>query len=512
MDLKNKNTGIIITLIFAVLITMGITAYVYTSSLCNLDNKSVCYDKYTGYFLIEEEASLDVQVEHKDIGEALVARWNELHPDHNGSLTYTVAPTLTLQQLQEGINNDIVIANPNDAVYFMDKFKNLGQRASGILGESFPSLHQDSINARGFYFIPNTVSGQLFVYNKTLMESLGYSTDDIDNSGIPDTFETWELILENSKELFENPGIVFPLTFEDQNMFYPFLTGGRWTLNFTKNGSNPEFGSNEFLDSLQLIYDMGEVAWDKFTATPLEDATVEETLEESPITPSENAELGSENSEETVENPNESTTDPENEDLVPAVPVKYINTAESLKWQFETAFFEGKTLFTIATDIPLFDSYEASTQSEYIYAPFPTYKDHHLTQRVDVEGYFVSSDSMYPSAAAEVIRILRTPEMVVKGYNTTGKIPSYHRNHLEDLNLETKVKEKVLAYSYGDTLPISALNKNPQVLSRNLYYEVDIMPVLRKLFNHTMTPKEAQEEIVLLSKSWLDLNDIIEEE
>ncbi len=510
MDLKNKNKGIVLTLVIAILLTVGITAYVYFQSLCTLDGVSVCVDKETGTFLIEEGATIQVQVESEAQANKLVSTWNTLHPDNIGALKPVVKNTLSIDNLKEGLSTDVALVSQDDAAFFMQNFMNLGRRASGVLGDTIPALHQDSINVKGYFFVPYNVTGPLFVYNKTLIESLGYSLEDLDNSGLPDSFESWEKIMDLSKELRENPSVVFPLTFEDQNYFYPFLTGGRWTLNFTKNGSNPEFSSNEFKDGLELIEIMGQYVWDQNVATEVEDTSVtqESPSEEKP-------------QEQTPQEENQNQTDVENQEgndgeqtpEEPTVPMKWINTAESLPWQYESAFFEGKSLFTIASDFNIFDLYETSTKSEYVYAPFPNFKDHRLTPIAQVEGYVVNSNTKYPSASAEAIRILRTSEFISEYNQNTGKIPVYHRNHIDELNITNEeVLSKVIAYASSDTLPIMALNNNPQVLSKSIYNEIDLMPVLRKLFNGDITVEEAQKEIVLLSEAWISNNDIIEEE
>ncbi|UPU38621.1 hypothetical protein MX850_08195 [Erysipelothrix sp. Poltava] len=57
--------------------------------------------------------------------------------------------------------------------------------------------------------------------------------------------------------------MVFPLSFKDQESFYPFLTSGRWTLNFTKKGSDPGFETQEFRDGLVFIEAMSTHKMDK---------------------------------------------------------------------------------------------------------------------------------------------------------------------------------------------------------------------------------------------------------
>lgn len=501
MEPKNKNKGIILTLVLSILLTVGVTGYVYISSLCNLDGLSVCVDKDTGMFLIEKDASITVQVESAEQGQALVDTWNQLHPENINAVTVSVKPTLSIEDLKKGLETDVVNVSQEDGAFFMQHFMDLGRRASSTLGETIPALHQDSINAKGYYFVASSIKGPLFVYNETLMKSLGYDIEDADNSGLPDVFESWEQIMESSNDLSKNPSVVFPLTFEDQNNFYPFLTSGRWTLNFTKNGSNPEFSSNEFKEGLSLIEEMGKHVWDSSTAVEIVPETSEEGQNEQAVP----------NTEPGVRENQTDQNDNNGDEISEVIEVK--NFASGLKWQYESAFFENKTLFTIANDFKIFDQYAESSDSTYVYAPFPLYKEHRLNPFATVEGYAVSVKTQYPSAATEAIRILRSPEFVSKYHEYTGKIPVYHRNHAEELiDVPHEVMDKIVAYSYSDTLPIMALNNNPSVLSRSIYSEIDIMSILSRLFDGVISVEETQEEIVLLSKEWIEKNDIIEEE
>ena len=491
MEKRFKNKILILTLGVAVCISVVFTAYAFVQSICNLDGNNVCSDRNTHTFQIENGAKVVVNVENETIGNFLVETWNTAHPKHKNAVSYVVKSTLTLQDLKDGFMSDVVSVNQEDAAYFMPAFFDLGRHANGLLGVSVPALLQDSINAQEFKFVANEVSGPVFVYNKTLMKQLGFDIKDTNNSGLPDVFDTWDAIIKASPQILEKINVVFPLTFEDQNMFYPFLTGGRWTLNFTKNGSNPEFSSNEFYEGLHLIETMGKSGWDKTTATI--------TNQHEPLV-----------NGETNETSNGLNETPPPKPLTPPI---YHNEAKSLKWQYETAFFEGQSLFSIVTDFNLFKLYEEKTHSEYVYAPFPSFKEHRLTPNANVSGYMVKASTKYPSAAAEAIRILRTPEGASLFNKTTGKIPVYHRNHLENLVIENKHDfERVLAYGYSDTMPVMALNKNASIPSRRLYQDLDLMSPLRNLFDGSKTPKEVQDEIKRMSDAWILKNDIIKED
>ncbi|QIK87006.1 ABC transporter substrate-binding protein [Erysipelothrix sp. HDW6B] len=521
---QNKPT--IIGIVLVLVVALFATSYFVIANRCTLDGQSVCYDKETERFLIEENATLKIQVESEALGEYVVATWNEAHPNHIDAITYEVAAPLTAKQLNEPFQTDILVTKQNDAAYFLDKFHDMGGKLDSIVGSKIPVQIQDTINLTGYYFIQNSISGPTFAYNETLMKSLGYNIEDSDTSGLPDVFDSWTKIMNQSKTLNEQVDVIFPLTFTDQQSFYPMLTAGRWTLNFTKKGSNPGFNTREFREGLELIDAMGDIVWDRTVAkdfpdpnapipteTKQDDHTNAKDGESDAQKPSTTPDKPSDSENTTETNTDQATTaDGDSDVKAPVVPTVKRNVAEELTWQYEKAFYENRALFTIINDFDMAAQYEESTGQKYVYAPFPSYQDHRLSPMAETDGYVVSKDVQYPSAAAEVIRILRSPEAVSIHNTSTGKIPVYHKTYIDELKIEDRhTKERIFAYNTSDTPPVMALDNNPNVLARTLYSEVDIMQPLRDLYNGKIDVKKAQEEIQKLADEWIAKNDILKE-
>ncbi|QIK56410.1 ABC transporter substrate-binding protein [Erysipelothrix sp. HDW6A] len=513
---SSKNKIIIVGALSALIIAVVATTFLLMSSKCTLDGKSACYDRNVETFLIEDKAELTVQVESEELGEYLVSKWNELHPTHLDKVSYIVRAPLTLEELSQGLETDIIVTTQNNAAFALNMLYDMPQKVSSVVGSTVPSLAQDTINLKGYYFVQNSIKGPLFTYNKTLMEELGFDLKDEDNSSIPDVFESWDKIAQNVDPVLQEIDVLFPLTFTDQISFYPFLTGGRWSLNFTNSGSEPGFDSKEFRDGLKLVEAMGNTAWDKTTAEPLVDETKDDETkpqEEKPDT-----EKPSTETTEEVKPNNENTPLTEEGEEVEELPeiidyTKYRNTAESLEWKYESAFYERQSLFTIVNDFDFARQYAEASGDEYVYTAFPSNDGYRLTPSAEVDGYAVNKDVKYISAAAEVLRILRSGEAVTNYYNSTHKTPIYHRNLLEVLSIEDNmVMEQIKAYNYSDAQPVMALDKNPKVLARSIYTSIDMMPVLRDLYDGKIDVETAQKEIVALSKEWLEKHDIIEEE
>lgn len=450
--MKHKKT-IIFSVVAVLLMGAVATAYLILNSRCVVDGSRACYNKELESFNLEDKATLSVQVDSKEIGDFLVSKWNVLHPGHKDAITYVVKDALTLGALAQEFETDIIYTTQNNAAYVINRLFDMGHDVDKHVLYYTPSQLEDAININGTYFIPNSVKGWQFVYNETLAKELGFDLSDENNDGLPDVFESWERIFALQDTILENLDYVFPLTFIDQESFYPFLTGGRWRLNFTHKGDDAGFSHREFLSGLELIEDFSHAILNKQLET---------------------------------------------------------QNSETLKWEYETAFYDRQTLFTMVSDWMMLDQYQELTGDTYVYAPFPKYKGNYLSPMAEVEGYMVSKHVKYPSAAAEVLRILRSGEAASHYQNKDHKVFVYHRNHLSDLDVDASVLNQIRAYSHSDTEPVMALDANPEILARDLYRDVDIMQPLRDLFDQVITKEVAQEQIIELAKEWYEAHQIEE--
>lgn len=439
MDLIKNNLKKIIMVI--IVLALGTTFYVYTSQ-CKIDGSAVCYNSKTETFKIEEDASIIVQVENEALGAYLVETWDNLHPDNQGAVSYLVEKPLNLTQLADNFETDVIITSSNNAAYVLNDVFDLGKDVrKTILTRSAKGL-ENVLNERGNFFIPNSVTGWTFAYNKTMLEDLGFDLIDENNNGLPDVFETWEQLFELDDQIFEDLDILFPLSFKDQYSFYPFLTSGKWHLNFTDKGDDAGISHPEFLKGLEFIEVLGQ-----------------------------------------------------------ANLYKEKHPASDLQWQYNTAFFESRTAFTLMSDWMNFAYFQEKTKDEYIIAPLPSYKESTLRPKGEVDGYLVSKDTLYPSASAEAIRILRSPE-AFEFYNGS-KTFVYHRNYLEELEASDKEINLIRALNFIDPDPVMVLESAPTVLARTFFYEVDFMDILEALYEGNIDATEAQSQIVERHDAWL---------
>lgn len=444
--MKQKRT-IIILAVIAVAVALITTYILAINSRCVVDGTTICLDKDTRMFKLEEKATLTVQVESDSMKQYLVDTWNTLHPDSDTVLDVVVAAPLSLETLAQGLPYDVMITSQQNAAYLVDQVYDLGSSVQDEILFSVPQLLVDASNLKKVVFVPNSINGWRFVYNKTLAEELGFDLTDTNGSGLPDAFSSWEKIFDLETKIHESIDVVFPLTFTDQESFYPFLTSGRWVLNFTNQGSDPGYSHKEFLNGLSLIEAFSDVNLYRNTEAK--------------------------------------------------------KPASELPWAYETAFYDRQSLFTIASDWMQLEEHQAVSEDTYVYAPFPSYNGYTLTPMASVDGYVVKGTVNYPSTAAEVLRILRLPEAATHYKSESNKTFLYSKQNIDKLTVSDEEKNLIRAYSTSDSYPVMTLDKNPKVLSRYIYQEVAIMDVLRDLYDGKLTKEEAQEEIVKRADAWI---------
>ena len=440
MKILNKR-NILITVVIAVLIT----AFYFFQIHCTLDGDTVCYINKDDTFQIEENAKISVQVPSESVGDYLVKTWNLLHPEHYGAVSYVVLEPLDLEALTETIETDIIMTSIYDAAYVLNRMQDLGKDGQDHILDTVHMRHEGAINLQGTYFVPNSISGWSFVYNQTLAEEIGLDLTDSNGDGLPDSFDSFEKIFELESKILNHVDVVFPITFVDQYSFYPFLTSGKWSLNFTHNGMEPDFDKKEFLNGLDFIEAIARVK---------------------------------------LRNGN-------------------IESAEDLPWGYDVDFFGRNALFSMVADWMRLDYQQSFTEDVYVKAPFPSFNNNPISPMGEVIGYMVQGNTKYPSAAAEALRILRAPE-IAGAFDSKDSVLIYHDERINALDIEDAKKKEIWTYAFHKPEPVIALDKNPNVLARQLYYEVDIMPVLKKLYNGSITKEEAQEQIVELSQKWLN--------
>ncbi|MHC1735193.1 MAG: hypothetical protein AB9921_05915 [Erysipelotrichaceae bacterium] len=444
MKLNRRLSILSLTAALAVLV-IGCT--LTSTKTCVPDGTKVCFDKTKQTYRIEDGAKIVVEVPTKEYGDRLVALFDATHQETPGLLSYVVG------NVSSDITPDLKFMSQNEAALNYASLLVLDESMNDLLLNNLQWDKSEEVNLEGLRFVPMSATGFTFVYDETVLNDLGVSLEDVDADGLPDAIDTVdEITTVASKYLAQDVKrtytSVFPLAFNEALSFYPFLTAGGWEIFPEDIATEPGFETPEFLEALTLIEKLGA-------------STI---VAQRPVDP-----------------------------------VKLV-------WQFDQVLSGKEFLFSMASEWMYVEAYENRTKHNVRYARFPALEDQILTPLVSVEGYVIQNTA-YPSAAHEVLRVIREVESLNAFTATVKKTLLVHPTLVDQVTYpDAKQQELAKAYVHSQSFPLIALEGNPKVLGFTMYRQMEILPVLKRLFLQEITAEQAQNEIVLLSIDWISNN------
>lgn len=313
-----------------------------------------------------------------------------------------------------------------------------------------PSQISSELNLEGQRFMPYTGEGFVFLTNKTKLEDLGYAWVDTNNNYLHDAFESYEKILAQSETLTQNPNSLV-LALNDRFSFYPYLTNEGWHLFKSYSSFEPGFEKEEFLKSLEFIERMSHVNWRQSDS----------------------------------------------------------NLAEAYDWDYPLVLADDQFIFSQASSFMYLEEWDGKHASEWVVSMFPKAEEassEPLRPLLhDVKGYALNKEAQYPSLAHEVMSFLSSAAALQAYVDTHEESPLANIDLLNQIEFkDERSKQFAYAYQASITEPLIAIQDTPQQLAFALYYDIDVMEVIRRLWDKELTPKEAQIELAILSDQWVN--------
>lgn len=339
---------------------------------------------------------------------------------------------------------DIVYLSQDQAAFESGSWLVLDDR----LNETLLAGVSPELNLDGLTYLPMAGEGFAFVTNLTALQALGADVTDADKDNLPDAFDTFDKIIAAQKN-WPGDKRKLVLSLDEPFAFYPFLSASGWQLFESYDAYAPGFETEAFLDSLRFIKTLSAEDW-----SPAED-----------------------------------------------------NTAASYGWDFSQSLSADDFIFNLASSWMFLESYQADSGSAWAVSHFPA-KDADsdpLTPFLSaVRGYAVRNTTAFPSAATEVLRLIRTSEGLQAFVDTTAEIPLAKQDTLESLTFNQPFRGQfALAFSQSRSEPLIGLANDPDTPALSLYLEIDLMGALRELWDGSITPEEAQIRIAQASDAWL---------
>ena len=439
-----KKTYILYSLV-SLLVLSGTVIVTDHYKACVADGETVCFDQETNRFIVEENAELTVYVKNKEQKEYLLMKLTRDIVDYNLQINVEVYPEVTAWDAVHTLDGDIFYIQQLEAAMIHDQLMEIDERIVNLRSSLGINHLTKMINYEKAVFLPTFYEGLLFAYNETLLESLGFDVNDLDEKNRLNSLNDWQEIMDLlEKWSQERPDAkitsIFPFTVSEPWQLYAFLTAGKWQMFDSMDVSDPGFLSTDFYHSLIFMKDMFDKEW-------------------------------------------------------------YFNNLDEKTWNYEQALINKESLFSIATEWMDWEDIAQYTNQEFSYSAFPSNGTTQLTPLVRVDGLVIKEND-YPSLSHRIVSILQGLE------NMQILIDTYDANYVvahdefDKLNLSEKQAEKSLAYSYSVSEPLLALEENPSLLGWDFYLQGHVFEVLMQLFNDEITVEEAQLDLVDSYELW----------
>lgn len=223
------------------------SAHLTAQRTCEEGEAIVCYDLNDQTFHIEANAQLSIEVTHEAYGQALVALWDEVHPEFRGALSYNVGTQTS---------SDIRYLSLSQTLFTLNQWYLLSYEEQFYLSDKIAQ----EINDTNIRFIPMDGDGFAFLTNLDQLSQYQISLDDINQDGLVDAVDQFDKL----QSLFIDKEVnaqIFNLSLNEPFVFYPFLTAYGWQIFEDKNAYFPGFESDRFLNSLEFISTLADYPW-----------------------------------------------------------------------------------------------------------------------------------------------------------------------------------------------------------------------------------------------------------
>lgn len=344
----------------------------------------------------------------------------------------------------ETSNQDLIYGLANDMALIYDSLypidNNISNNRSDLSSE---------LNVNDLRFIPLVGEGFAFITNKTELERLTGTWLDTNSNNIHDSFESFENII-NAQAEWDTDYHKLVLSLSEPYTLYPYFTSNGWKLFEDYNSYYPGFEKENFLESLRFIEALSKINWN--------------------------------NSEN--------------------------NLAETYTWEYPSALFNDNFVFSQVSTWMYFEEMDIRHESEWLISSFPKAYESSETKLspllTAVYGYSINANTLYPSAAHELMRLVYSIEGLQVKINSDNEIILSNKEVLDQLVFNNEyLRQFSYAFIHSQSEPLIAVEDYPSNLAMRIYYEIDIEKTIQRLWNHEITVEEAQIDIALKSDDWI---------
>lgn len=445
--------------VLAVSTMTGCAREVQTCDTASLDGSTVCFDEELGHYAIEEGAELVVGVDNDAFGNAIVALWDAAHPELAGKVTFanngSQGQTDALAQQTTEYSADVFMAIDGEVSRNLTHLMPLDSRiASSVSANAVESFFKAGNTTEAVVYAPMTYDGMSFVWNETMLSTLGYDVTDANGDNLPDAFDTWEEIFalatewQSARPTYKEKSvnIVFPMSLGEVWSGYMALTSAGWEIFPEGDATKPGYDDPKFAEGLKFI-------------------------------------LAAKEAQVSI-NEDGSVTD-----------------AAGMGWRWDDVINNESAPFGLVGTWMDVAGASKTTGSTYKLSVLPTYNGNQLTPFVKTKGFVMNTYTEYKSAATELMRLIYSKE----GFDAMVSGTSYAPSLVEGSELTPSlvaggVQEQMMsAFKYNYPEPASTLPNNPLKKGMDSAYYPFMGTTIQNVYDGTKTIEEAVAELITLT-------------
>lgn len=451
----------LISLLVLVLVAASFTGCARTLKTCDakdLDGTVVCYDEKLEQYAIEEGATLVVNVDNDALGNAIVALWDDAHPEHAGKVSFVnvgaqgatdklATQTTEFPDVSMAIDGE-VSRNLTHMLPFDSVLANLAK--ANAIESFFDAGNSTDVTV----YVPVTFDGMAFIWNKTMLETLGLSTTDADGDNLPDAFDTWEEIFalgttwKTTRPTYNGNPIktVYPLSLGEVWSGYSTLTSAGWQIFATGDATKPGYDDPKFKAAFEFLLAAKEAAIDTNDAGE-------------------------------------------------------VLAASNMGWRWGDMFNNQSAPFGL---VGTWDNIKGASETnnvDYIVSAMPTYKGNQLTPFVKSKGWIINAYTSYQSASHELVRLIYSKAgfQAMVDSSTYGPLLKDDSSLMPEMDETSYNVQMMKAFKYNTPEPLYTFPKNQTKKGMDSVYYPFMSNVLSQIWDGTKTVDEAIAELIELS-------------